>query len=353
MLMVVGLTGGAAAFSIAAGSSAASTAGLRCGSRCTARIVLRYAPTINLTNADLGRSYAVTLGSTVVVVLTPPPQWSPYRALGYNARAVSGQQPMPLELRYDCILAQGDLVLAYVAVEPGRENVGATYPCTIAPPDQCTSKVWFASITVSSGTTTTSSTIPSSWITTIPSSMTPTTTATTTPTPSTTEGIIVNPPTTRVTYPTPYAPSYDTVATLVDDSTFIVIATVGMENTDIDGYPLQVQQALRFNNPRTSLAITPTEFNAAGLSVGSSYVFFYASDPVDNSTCIVGGVKGTFAYDANSQTVTRLDQSTTSQIPRTQSLSDLQDSIATAENVEASKPTSNPPPMCSSSATGL
>lgn len=135
--------------SVATGPSAASTASL----------VLRYAPTIRLTNADAGRSYTVSVGETIVVVLTPPPAWSPNLALGSPLLGLAS--PASLELRNDSLSAQRDLVLAYAAVRPGRDVVGATYPCTgIAPPDQCTSAVWFASITVSSGTTATPSTIP-------------------------------------------------------------------------------------------------------------------------------------------------------------------------------------------------
>lgn len=234
-------------------------------------------------------------------------------------------------------LSEGRLRKAVVLVLAGLALAACRSSATpsAAPADQSPS-------TTSASSTTSSSDVP-----TTSSSVVTTTT-------STTEGIIVNPPTTIVTYPTPYAPSYDTVAALVDDSTYIVIATLQPEEEAIGGYPLDVQQTLGFNYPmRELLSITTTEFDAANLTVGDTYVFFHADDPVDGSTCIVGGVKGVFAYDPNSQTVTRLDQSTTSQIPMTQSLSDLQDSITAEENVEASEPDSNLPPVCSSSATGL
>lgn len=158
VLMVVGLSGGAAALSVATGPSVASTASL----------VLRYAPTIHLTNADAGRSYTASVGETIVVVLTPPPAWMADLALGFDARDFSGQGPTPLELRYDSISAQGDLVIAYLAVEAGRDDVGATYPTGTIPPAQCISKVWFASVTVSSGPSTTSTTPRSTTTTTRP-----------------------------------------------------------------------------------------------------------------------------------------------------------------------------------------
>src|ERR1700722_6041751 len=91
VLMLVILTVGAAALSIASRSSTPSTASL----------LLRYSPEIPLTNADIGRSYNVSIGTTVVVVLIPPPQWTPSLALGYNHGDVSLQEPTPLELRYD------------------------------------------------------------------------------------------------------------------------------------------------------------------------------------------------------------------------------------------------------------
>ena len=158
-------------------------------------------------------------------------------------------------------------------------------------------------------------------------------------------------PTTIVTYPNPYRPSYDTVASLVRDSIYIVIATVGGGGQG--GEELQIQGQLGFNNPRTPIGVTTAEINAAHLISGDSYIFFYGADTVDKTVCIVGGVRGVFAYNPTTQIVTRIDQSIPSQIPNTQTLAQLETAINDEESIESAQPVSNGPPLCSSSATGL
>jgi len=160
-------------------------------------------------------------------------------------------------------------------------------------------------------------------------------------------------PTTIVRYPDPYTPNYDTVASLVHDSTFIVVASVGPYDGSTTGYPLEIQGDLGFNNPRTPLGLTPTEYNAANLKVGSDYVFFYGVDRVDDATCIVGGVRGVFSYDSATQLVRTMTQRARSQIPASQSLSQLQSDVDSEEQVESAQPVANGPPLCSDSATGL
>jgi len=179
----------------------------------------------------------------------------------------------------------------------------------------------------------------------------PQTTLTAPSTPVTTY-VISDPPTTVINYPNPYQPSYDTVASLVDDSTFIVIASIGSE-TSINTYPLNVQQAIGATPPRVTIGISSGEFTAAHLAVGSTYIFFYGVDPTENKSCIVGGIRGVFAYDPTSGTVTRIDQSSSSTIPATQTLSQLETSINAAEQANAAQPQANTPPVCDSSATGL
>ena len=159
------------------------------------------------------------------------------------------------------------------------------------------------------------------------------------------------PPTTIVSDPNPYAPSYTTVAALVEDSIYIVIAKVGAPGNG--GYPLQVLGTLGFNDPRTPIGVSTAEFDAARLRSGDTYIFFYGVDTVENRVCIVGGARGTFAYDAATQMVTRLDQSTASKIPRTQTLAQLHSAIVAVEQVEAAAPQPNSPPMCSATAGGL
>jgi hypothetical protein len=156
-----------------------------------------------------------------------------------------------------------------------------------------------------------------------------------------------------VTYPTPYHPSYDTIASLVDDSDYIVIATVGSQGSTVGGYPLDVQNVLGFSAPHTLIGVTTAEFNAAHLTVGSTYVFFYGIDTVDNTDCIVGGIRGVFAYDPTTQTVMSLNQDVTSQITNTQTLAQLRNSINAEESLLSTEPISNGPPVCASTATGL
>jgi len=161
----------------------------------------------------------------------------------------------------------------------------------------------------------------------------------------------VSVPTTIVTYPTPYAPSYDTIDSLVDDSDYVVVASIG--SAIAGGYPLSIQSVLSFTAPKTPLSITTGEFNAADLQVGGTYVFFYGIDTIDNSNCIVGGARGVLGYDPTTQTVTRLDQSVASQIPDSESFAQLQNAVAVEENNLSAEPISNGPPVCASSATGL
>jgi hypothetical protein len=108
--------------------------------------------------------------------------------------------------------------------------------------------------------------------------------------------IAVVPSTTIVKYPNPYRPSYSNLDALIDDSLWIVIAQVEPEqSTDGSVYPLLVEQGLGGLEPRSGISVLPAEFNAAHLTVGATYLFFYGSDAVDNTNCIVGGVRGVFS----------------------------------------------------------
>jgi len=162
----------------------------------------------------------------------------------------------------------------------------------------------------------------------------------------------VNPGTIVVPYPNPYAPSYDTLQSLVSDATFIVLATVLPQSSATNNYPLQQQQSFLYE-ARSSMSISPKEFAAAHLSVGGTYLFFWADDTVDSTYCIVGGVRGVFAYNPSTQTITRIDQNAASQIPQTQTLAQFGTAVAAAANAVQSSATRNHPPMCSPSATGI
>jgi len=162
----------------------------------------------------------------------------------------------------------------------------------------------------------------------------------------------VNPPDTVIHYPNPYAPSYDTLDALVSDASFIVLATVEPQESATQNYPLQIQQSFG-SEARTSMSISAEELAAAHLSVGQTYVFFYAVDPVDGTDCIVGGVRGVFDYNSSTHIVTRIDQSRTSQIPSTQTLTQFGTALETAAKAVSRSSIANLPPVCRASATGL
>jgi hypothetical protein len=178
--------------------------------------------------------------------------------------------------------------------------------------------------------------------------------ATTTARPPTTATSVVPPAPTTVANNV-YSSDYATIYELVRDSTFIVLGTLDPEisGSGQTGYPIEVQQTFGINNPRTSIGVSVAEFNAAKLSVGGTYVFFWGIDSAERVACIVGGVRGVMAYDPSSDTVTRLDTSATSHIPRVQTLEQLTSSVSAAVNEVVAEPATNPRPVCSPSATGL
>jgi hypothetical protein len=146
---------------------------------------------------------------------------------------------------------------------------------------------------------------------------------------------------------------YETIAALSDDSAFVVIGRLRAENADLGGYPMEVVQSLGTTEPRIPIGVTTHEFTAANLSVGGTYVFFYGIDPIDKTTCIVGGVRGVFAFDPASQSVTRLDADANSEIPASQTLVQFERSLAAAERQAFSQPVGASKPVCAPSATGL
>jgi hypothetical protein len=118
-------------------------------------------------------------------------------------------------------------------------------------------------------------------------------------------------------------------------------------------YQIVVQRELSDNPLRNELFVSAKVVDAAHLSLTRSYVFFWAVDTTDDRDCIVGGVRGVMAYDPSAGLVTRLDQSSSSRIPRTQTLETLQNSVQAAIGDIETKPITNLPPACSLSATGL
>ena len=163
-----------------------------------------------------------------------------------------------------------------------------------------------------------------------------------------------------VTYPSPYSPGYTTISQLVKDSTFIVMGTLGEPVTEpaqdggtVEIYPINVERDFGTYPPRMAIGISSAEFNAGGLNADGTYIFFWASDPVDNTFCVVGGARGMFSYDSSTDTVARGSDDSASQIAQTQTLEQFTSSVVAAETQLQSQPPTNPPPVCSASATGI
>jgi hypothetical protein len=158
-------------------------------------------------------------------------------------------------------------------------------------------------------------------------------------------------PTEIVHWPNPYHPSYDTVASLVDDSAVVALATLASPSGST--YELQLKNVFSTFWPPIPIYVSVDLVDAAHLRPSGTYVFFWASDTADNRTCIVGGLRGVMAYDAASRTVTRLDTDAGSEIPRSQSLAALESSVQAAVTAKSNQPITNLPPACALSATGL
>ncbi len=169
----------------------------------------------------------------------------------------------------------------------------------------------------------------------------------------------VTPSTAVVQYPNPYDPGYTTIDQLVRDSTFIVLGSLrpagaakDQNGNIVTVYPIAIQRDFG-SNPPISLNVSQAEVNAAHLTTGGDYIFFWGADTSEKTACIVGGVRGVMAYDSSTDTVTRIDQSTASQVPRSQSLQQFAASVQAAQSQLSSEPIANQPPICAPSATAL
>lgn len=169
-------------------------------------------------------------------------------------------------------------------------------------------------------------------------------------------------PTVNVHRPNPYDPGYHTVGQIVHDSAFIFVGSLSGAPSCVSGaggncyQSLSVQTPLGGTDPRTNIAVPAAEVTAAKLSPTGTYVFFWGAEgyPLKGGACIIGGVRGVMAYDAATNTVTRLDNNSDSQVPRSQTLDQLRSEIAQVEAATARAPEELPPaPVCSSSATGV
>ena len=178
-----------------------------------------------------------------------------------------------------------------------------------------------------------------------------------------------NPTTTTSDAPTTttvgvYRPRYDTMPELLHDMFAVFGGTLQPDDSPLGIYPLNVTTYISGSSQKidyTGPVGIPEDVVAAAaaqgtpLVVGHDYIEIFGIDSTDhNDQCIVGGLRGLFAYDASAGTVTRIDKSRTSQIPRTQSFASF---VAT---YNADTPPNVPPtplnvtdPICSPSATGI
>ena len=157
----------------------------------------------------------------------------------------------------------------------------------------------------------------------------------------------------NVNRPTPYDPGYHTVGQLVHDSFIVVLGS--LQGPVARGYLINIDKELA-GDTKTSIGLSMALVSALKLDPRRSYVFFYGAEgyPLKGGACIIGGERGVMAYDAATNTVTRLDNSTDSRIPRSQSLEQLQSEIQQVKSATARAPEELPPaPVCSSSATGV
>lgn len=161
----------------------------------------------------------------------------------------------------------------------------------------------------------------------------------------------VDPPTTIVTWGT-YRPSYNTIGALAADSTSVFIATVGQASTTTPDAPVPlVPRHVLLGTVRTGPYLTVTQAKALGMITGHTYLVFYGIDTTagDPTSCIVGGHRGVFAFDATTNVVTRLDDNPQSQIARTEHLAVIERQITFPGG-----PIPVPPlPVCAPSATGI
>jgi hypothetical protein len=161
---------------------------------------------------------------------------------------------------------------------------------------------------------------------------------------------------TTIIDPSTYRPTYDTIDALAADSTEVFIGTARPLSQDpSDGGTVSsftVDQSI-LGRPLDTLAYPEIPAGQPGdlpVVVGQQYLVFWSSGNGDGETsCIVGGARGLFTYNAATRTVRRVATST-SPIPTTLTLSQV---IAELPNPDVPVPEAEPPPpVCSPSVTG-
>jgi hypothetical protein len=179
------------------------------------------------------------------------------------------------------------------------------------------------------------------------------TSTTTTSSPS---GEMDPPVPTTIIDPSTYHPSYDTIASLAADSTEVFIGTARPLSQDpTDGGTVasfSVDRSLR-GYPLDTLPYPEIPEGQPGdlpIVVGQKYLVFWSGGNGQGETsCIVGGARGLFNYNAATQTVRRVATSP-SQIPTSLTLSQV---IAQLPDPNVPLPeVEPPPPICSPSVTG-
>jgi hypothetical protein len=160
---------------------------------------------------------------------------------------------------------------------------------------------------------------------------------------------------TTIIGPNTYRPSYDTIASLAADSTEIFIGTGRPLSQDpTDGGKVAsftVDRSLR-GQPLDTVPYPEIPEGQPGdppVLVGQKYLVFWSTGNGKGETsCIVGGAKGLFTYNAATQIVRRV-ASGPSQIPASLTLSQV---AAELPDPKVPVPEVEPPPICSPSVTG-
>jgi len=155
--------------------------------------------------------------------------------------------------------------------------------------------------------------------------------------------------------PNTYRPSYDSIRALVTDAAAVFIGTVLPFRHDAAGgkyAAFSVDRLLYGEIPRTypEPPISQGDSGDVPVVVGNQYLVFWTIDPSGPLyTCVVGGTRGIFDYDAATQTVTRI-ATRASRIPAKLSLAQVI-ALLPAPNVPTPARVQSPP-LCSPSVTG-
>lgn len=115
-------------------------------------------------------------------------------------------------------------------------------------------------------------------------------------------------PTMSVNRPNPYDSGYHTVGQLVHDSFIVVLGS--LQGPVAGSYFINIDKELA-GDTKTSIGLSSALVSALKLDPNRSYVFFCGTEgyPLTGGACIIGGERGVMAYDAATNTITRLDKS--------------------------------------------